>query len=228
MRFLRLDFKSKEWWTMEHKETFRKSVAWAILLSMLNPAFMVPAAYARDTDIYTSVQTSAQTAEPDLLIILDTSDSMNLPEAWREYPGAYDSHVEYLWNDVGYWGNIVLPPALPNPPAWPTTDYGTWGGAGVPPGGTTVERTALRTNAQTWMNATQAGDPGARNVYRNYGGGRSSAYGNANWVYWLPAGTAMTDLRLMAPSFNRSAIGVANINGTRGGIVFPALSDYRI
>jgi len=211
---------------MEHKETFRKSVAWTILLSMLNPAAMVPAVHARDTDIYTSVQTSSQTAEPNILIILDTSDSMNLPEAWREYPGAYDSHTEYLWNDTTYFAGIVLPSALPNPPAWPTTDYGTWGGAGVPPGGTTVERTQLRTNAIAWRDATQAGDPGPRNIYRNYGGGRGSTYSSANWVFWLPAGTATTDLRLMAPSFNKAAIGAANLTGTRGGITFPATSSY--
>jgi hypothetical protein len=86
-----------------------RSLAWALIASLVNPAFSLPfsifasAAQARDTDIYTSAPLSETTAEPAVLLVLDTSDSMNLGEPWREYdPGSYDSHVEYLWNSPAY------------------------------------------------------------------------------------------------------------------------------
>jgi len=83
---------------------FRKAIAWLLIATMANPATMAPA-FARDTDIYLSTTSAATTAEPNIMIILDTSDSMNLFEDWHEYPGAYDSHVEYLWNDLSIIGN---------------------------------------------------------------------------------------------------------------------------
>ncbi|HUY04343.1 MAG TPA: hypothetical protein VMV33_13755 [Rhodocyclaceae bacterium] len=73
---------------------FERLLAWLLIVAMCNPA------WALDTDIYRAVVTGSSAAEPNVLLILDTSDSMNLPEGWREYPGAYDSHVEYLWNDL--------------------------------------------------------------------------------------------------------------------------------
>jgi type IV pilus assembly protein PilY1 len=83
---------------------FNKAVAWMLITALVNPAAMAPA-FARDTDIFLSTTTGSATAEPNIMIVLDTSDSMNLFEDWREYPGAYDSHVEYLWNDLTVIGN---------------------------------------------------------------------------------------------------------------------------
>ena len=213
---------------MEQVSKLKKSVAWTLLFTMLNPGMLIPSAYARDTDIYTSVQTSSQIAEPNILIILDTSDSMNLPESWKEYPGPYDSHVEYLWNDTTYMGTITLD-IVSNPLPWPSTPAGNWNGQGVPASTIFADRTALKTNAVNYANATEPGDPGARTIYRNYGGGVTTAVtlskGDASWVYWLPAGTATTDARLRAPSFNRAQLGIAATAGTRGGIVFVANND---
>ncbi len=72
----------------------KRILSWLLIAALVNPA------WALDTDIYQGITTGSSAAEPNILLILDTSDSMNLPEGWREYPGAYDSHVEYLWNDV--------------------------------------------------------------------------------------------------------------------------------
>ena len=85
---------------------WQRRVAWTLIAALANPAAVLPlslyssVASARDTDIYLSTPYAGSTAEPAILLILDTSDSMNKPEGWREYPGAYDSHVEYLWNDA--------------------------------------------------------------------------------------------------------------------------------
>ena len=93
---------------MNKRQFGKKTIAWSLIAAMLNPAAMLPA-YGRDSDIYLTVTASTITAEPNILITLDTSDSMNLPEAWKEYaplPSTavtdevnYDSHIEYLWND---------------------------------------------------------------------------------------------------------------------------------
>ena len=84
---------------MNKRNFFSKSIAWLLIATMVNPAAMAPA-FARDTDIFLSTTAGSATAEPNIMIVLDTSDSMNLFEDWREYPGNYDSHVEYLWNDA--------------------------------------------------------------------------------------------------------------------------------
>ena len=82
--------------------TFKRWVTRLVILSLINPAFMVPSAFARDTDIYSGFQTTlASSVKPNVLLVLDTSDSMNAPEGWKEYKGDYDSHVEYLWADTG-------------------------------------------------------------------------------------------------------------------------------
>ncbi len=83
---------------MNKTSFFRKAVTWLLISLMANPAAIAPA-FARDTDIYLNTNSGAATAEPNIMIVLDTSDSMNYFEDWTEYPGAYDSHVEYLWND---------------------------------------------------------------------------------------------------------------------------------
>ena len=50
---------------------------------------------------------------------------MNIPEPWREYPGAYDSHTEYLWNDTPFITSIST--AAPLPATLRTA--GSWAGA---------------------------------------------------------------------------------------------------
>ena len=89
-----------------------KATAWALIAAMANPA-LAPWAYARDTDIYLGMPLTGQVAEPNILIVMDTSDTMNIPEPWREYNlrdandnPRYDSHIEYLWNDPAYINTI--------------------------------------------------------------------------------------------------------------------------
>ena len=84
---------------MNKRDVFKKTVAWAMIVATINPAMIAPA-FSRDSDIYLATTSGNATAEPNVLFILGTNDRMNVAEAWREYPGAYDSHAEYLWNDI--------------------------------------------------------------------------------------------------------------------------------
>ncbi len=93
---------------MNKRNFFSKAITWLLITALVNPAAMAPA-FARDTDIFMVTNTGSTVAEPNIMIVLDTSDSMNLFEDWREYPGAYDSHVEYLWNDLTVIGNSTQP-----------------------------------------------------------------------------------------------------------------------
>lgn len=205
---------------------WRRRVSWIVIASLVNPASVIPLSLyssvvsARDTDIYLSTTYAGSTAEPAILLVLDTSDSMNVAEGWREYPGAYDSHVEYLWNDIGIISNSEIPAAsatqITTAAAPVLTKYGSWAGA------TLAERQALWTAAKNYANATEAGDPGARNTYRNYN--------NANWIHWLPAGTAESDTRLWSNAFNRWAGGVQQSSfpaQVRGGVDYGSASDFR-
>lgn len=201
--------------------TFKRCVAWLLAVTMLNPWAawgQVPPPYAGDHLIYTTTNAGAADS-PGILLLIDTSDSMNIPEGWREYPGAYDSHVEYLWNDINVIQNAEQTTehadriSTAAQPAVPFSRYGFWAG------NTLADRQALWAAARTYANATEPGDPGARNTYRNYN--------NANWIYWLPAGTAETDARLRSPSFNRWAGGLRTVGGLRGGINFGGNDDYR-
>ena len=205
-----------------------KIVAWALIAAMVNPLALLPA-YGRDTDIFlgSTVSSSTTTAEPNVLIVLDTSDSMNLPEPWREYPGAYDSHVEYLWNDTSimyapgmqpYASETMSGISTAEPSANPFSPYGFWGGA------TPGERLALLTAA---VNSANTIDPdvaaaglgrGLRGYWRNYN--------DASWYYWLPAGTLETDVRMASPLFNRFRGHQAVAGGQRGGISFTGTPDY--
>jgi type IV pilus assembly protein PilY1 len=204
-----------------------KTIAlWTLIAALANPALTVPWAYARDTDIFLAIPPSTSTAEPNILVILDTSDSMNIFEGWREYSNTYDSHVEYLWNDPTYINTITV--TAPNSNftdigSSPNGYFVSYSGACPDPnngqcprdsgffaGSTDADRTAMRTAALNHANGTQAGDPGARSIYRNYN--------DASWVYWLPTGTAETDLRLWSVSFNRfvGGIRVSNFSSTNG------------
>ena len=195
----------------------RKTLAWVLIVTLANPFGAFSPAFARDTDIFLATAYSSTTAEPNVLVVLDTSDSMNIPEPWREYAGAYDSHVEYLWNDIGVIGNSETASENLNristsvPPTAPISVWGTWAGA------TLADRRALWTAARDYANATEPGDPGPRREWRNYA--------DANWLWWLPAGTAETDLRLSSMSLNRFAGGTRVVGGTRGGINFGSTSD---
>ncbi len=117
---------------MNKRNFFSKAVAWLLIIATVNPAAMSPA-FARDTDIFLSTTSGASTAEPNIMIVLDTSDSMNLFEDWREYPGAYDSHVEYLWNDLNIIGNGASPQ---------NTESGSAIATGIGPTVTSITRAA--------------------------------------------------------------------------------------
>jgi len=233
---------------MAKKHIARNATIWALITALLNPALMVPSAFGRDTDIFMGQASATATAEPNILVVLDTSDSMNIYEGWREYDGAYDSHIEYLWNDPtyintittaapnadftnvgsspsGYFHTYSNSPACPNAtnPACPR-DSGWFAGA------TDAIRTAMKTAATNYANATESGDPGARSANRNYS--------DASWVYWLPAGTAETDTRLWSNTFNRFVGGIrvsnfSSVNGTtnpvvRGGFTYGNTNDRTV
>ncbi|HEX6021778.1 MAG TPA: VWA domain-containing protein, partial [Solirubrobacter sp.] len=221
-----------------------RATAWALIAALANPA-LAPWAYARDTDIFLGVTSVISTAEPNILIVMDTSDTMNIPEPWREYPGDYDSHVEYLWNDPSYINTISTQAPADNlasnagssPDGYFYNYSGTCPNASNPDcpkdsgffaGSSNTERTALKTAALASAAATEPGDPGARSTYRNYS--------NAGWVHWLPTGSAETDQRLWSFAFNRflGGIRVSNFsssNGSadpvvRGGFNYGSRGDY--
>lgn len=210
-----------------------KGMAWALITALSNPIFLIPTVYstsasARDTDIYLNVAgASSNSPQPQALLVLDTSDSMNIPEAWREYPGGYDSHVEYLWADREILcGNGSLAtdaahcdevPAEDGSkistveyPAVPESIFGTWSGA------TLAERQALWQAAvdsafATFTDPDSTVDPGPRHTWRNYN--------DLSWIYWLPASAAESDVKLTSPSWNRFRGYVQRIgNNTSDGI----------
>jgi type IV pilus assembly protein PilY1 len=204
----------------------RKTLAWVLIVTLANPLGAFSPAFARDTDIFLATTPSTSTAEPNVLVVLDTSDSMNIPEPWREYPGAYDSHVEYLWNDIVAISNSEVTNEnatriSTSASVVPFSVWGTWGGA------TATERRALWAAARDYANATEPGDPGPRSVWRNYF--------DASWVYWVPtqspATASLSDARLRSLSFNRFRGSRAVVGGARGGItyastIYPATAYY--
>lgn len=217
--------------------TANKWIARALIVSMVNPALFVPTAMARDTDIYSGFLATATAAaiQPNILLILDTSDSMNLPEAWKPYPGAYDSHVEYLWNDLSVIVDAAPGSAGENTeadnasstristaaaPSFFTTKYGYWYGA------TLADRQTLWQEALNSAKAVEGTDPGPRTQYRNYN--------DLSWIYWLPEGADPdTDARLRSPSWNKFRGYIQELgNGAggsqlRGGPSFSDVNDYR-
>lgn len=200
-------------------EKVKRGIAWALITSLLNPAFMVPAslysstAQARDTDIYLAANYSGGVARPAVMFILDTSDSMNTPEPWREYDADhYDSHVEYLWNSPNYINTVStadpsggLPVAgssgstfvyggNSNSPADARTmlgDSGWWVRKGYDQG--VLTGTGLRDAALAYASGTRPGDPDPRKLYRHYAWSNSTDCGaECRWrgggmfLYWVP------------------------------------------
>ena len=228
---------------------FRRAVAWVLIALMASPlpaaAQVVSNTPVRDTAIYLAA-TPGGTSEPNILLVLGTNDRMNIPEPWREYPGAYDSFVEYLWADLnvivrGDW-NTGLDFNNPNqtgenfqsislfaPPVNPTSRWGHYSGTSV------QERFNLLLAAYFSTVAAFTGDPGPRWAYRNYGGGASPGPawvvpsvwgGDPNWVFWAPAGTVETSPLLWSASFNKFAGGTHSVGGVRGGINFGAGNSW--
>lgn len=203
-----------------HHASWRNRLVWMLIVALLNPAAIVPmslyssSAVARDTDIYLNVAGSSSTIpEPQVLLVLDTSDSMNVPEPWREYdPNKYDSHVEYLWNSPSYINTIGTgDPALGLPTAGSSGgtmvyagnsnasadgrtmryDSGWWSRKGYDKAA--LSGTALRDAARAYANGTQTGDPGPRKLYRHYAWSNSRDCGEeCRWrgggmfLYWVP------------------------------------------
>lgn len=219
---------------MRTHHRIQQMLAWILIAALANPLAyaQVPPSGVGDFTLYTA-SASSGAYEPNILLLIDTSDSMNLPEGWREYPGAYDSHVEYLWNDInaisnaevttetdykistgnGYASGIPLPA--------PTKPLGFWGGASPD------ARRQIWQAARDYANGIEPGDPDKRSIYRNY---MATDPNTGSALYWLPAGTAETDQRLWSNAFNRflgadmlSRFG--SVNGSndpvfRGGINF--------
>lgn len=190
---------------------WQRRIAKLLIASLCNPALPMGLGYsqqanARDTDIYLSSVYSGSTAEPAVLLVLDTSDSMNIPEPWREYdPSTYDSHVEYLWNSPNYMDTISSDDvnSFSNPtdmlnsagsstysfaPAYSTAAYrtvehdsGWWSRKGKDGG--TLSGTDLKNAALAYANGTQSGDPGPRKLYRHYAWSNSQdcGYAGCGW-----------------------------------------------
>ena len=218
---------------------FNKWVARILMVSIVNPAMFIPPAAARDTAIYSGLlSATVVTVKPNVLFVIDTSDSMNLPEAWREYEGAYDSHVEYLWNDLtrivdanaNSAGEVTAADnnkiSTQQIPSQFFTKWGFWHGA------TLADRQALWQAARTSAKATQihgtapaVTDPGPAYQYRNYN--------DLSWIYWLPTGTAETDPRLRSPSWNKFRGYIQELGDglgggmTRGGPSFNDTNNYQ-
>ena len=172
---------------MNNRLWFKKTVAWSLIAAIANPAAIAPA-FARDTDIFLSVSAGSNTGEPNILIILDTSDSMNIPEAWREYPGAYDSHIEYLWNDPTFisqigcsvancaTGSDQFTAATKNqsqPPDYTVgfLPQGYFAGADAAARGAFKQAALNYANAEDPLDAAISGAVDARNIWRNYSAG---------------------------------------------------------
>ena len=203
----------------ETNALWQRGLAWCLIAALAHPFGVanaqVPPNGVGDFTMYT-LSGGNGVGSPNILLIIDTSDSMNIPEPWREYPGAYDSHIEYLWNDKALSTtdgpenlNYISTDPLA---AAPFSPYGFWAGADH------SERDMLRQAAQNYSLATEPGDPQKRYLWRNYD--------DASWFYWLPAGTAESDQRLNALSYNRFRGYQHNIGGRRGNIDFTATPDY--
>ncbi len=213
---------------MRTYKRIRRTLAWILIVALTNP-LVSPSAYAQvppngvgDFTLYTSTSSSGA-SEPNILLIIDTSDSMNIPEAWREYPGAYESHVEYLWNDLNRivdadigGGEAVAEDANRISTAaqstTPSSPWGFWAGASL------AERQALWQAARVYAKATLAGDPGPRSVWRDYD--------DLSWIYWLPSGTSESDARLRSPSWNRFRGYLQSLGGRRYFDFGSTVNDY--
>ena len=187
-----------------------------IVFSLICANLILSPAYAYDTDIFLSSGSSTSTAEPNILIILDTSDSMNIPEAWKEYPGDYDSHVEYMPNDTTYILNIGCSGGGCSSSGNATSDVFTNSAknASVPAdnvqqlpqgyfsGTTSNDRISFKQDLYNYANGTNSFDDkgntsySARKNIRNYGkaytttgaGSLSNSYlMDTSWLYWVNA-----------------------------------------
>ena len=81
------------------------SVSFVVSLATLLAAGVSSPSWARDTDIYSLSESahSEATIKPNVLLVLDNSQSMLAPDGWKEYAGQYDPNVEYLWNYSTSW-----------------------------------------------------------------------------------------------------------------------------
>lgn len=218
-------------------QKFNKWIARILMVTLVNPAMFISPVFAKDTEIFSGLlSSSAVSVKPNILFVLDTSDSMNLPEAWREMGETeteYDSHVEYLWNDLalivdadaGSVGEVTVADSTRiSTDKVPSLYFNKWG---FWSGGTLAERQALWQAARTSAKATRVGDPGPNSKYRNYD--------DLSWIYWLPATLGVTedDPRLRSPSWNKFRGYIKELGDgqggtqTRGGPSFADTNNYQ-
>ena len=208
------------------------SLASGLTVATLLAAGVSAPSFARDTDIYSRsdfAQSALGVVEPNVLLVLDNSQSMLAPDGWKEYPGEYDPNVEYLWNDRNEDRYDVQDIAL---------DASTWDGArdaqGVsqnPMGffadapctpdtagvATTAEITEVdalladedhcttqgfRNWVRAWPRGTQVMAPGTADEYTDWADRETLRNYDRRYLWWLPAGTDEHDKRLASLSMN--------------------------
>ena len=155
----------------------------------------------------------------NLLLIIDTSDTMNQPESWRPYPGSYNSHIEYLWNDPRFINTIaVAEPIVPVSLSTLTSGSelqqvrrGYWSYRLTEADAGLLDhnerhnkriqlRDAALAEAGEDVNLVFGSSPSVsvpKSIYRNYGGPVTEAEElrdfnmgfDSSWVYWVLNGT---------------------------------------
>lgn len=218
--------------TIEMKSIATFSVTFALATATLIAAGVSAPSWARDTDIYSRSDAahSESTIKPNVLLVLDNSQSMLAPDGWKEYPGDYDPNVEYLWN---YRRNLASRPYYQidaiavDSAAWQTQIDPSLGvnknpmgfiadkpcddqtPSAAAPGDITEIEDRLSGVADT------CSPSGFRDWIMEWPKGKEGVGASEDWadrrelrnydrriLHWLPAGTPETDVRLVSPSLN--------------------------
>ncbi|MGB0957516.1 MAG: hypothetical protein ACPGUF_03495, partial [Litorivicinus sp.] len=188
--------------------------------------------FARDTDIYSRsdfAQSSLGVVEPNVLLVLDNSQSMLAPDGWKEYPGDYDPNVEYLWNETNEDRYDIRDIAL-DAPTWdgardaqgvsqnPMGFFADTPCSGDTQGPATAAEiseidgmladedhcttSGFRNWVRKWPSGKQVMAPGTSDEYTDWGDRELLRDYDRRYLWWLPAGTAEHDPRLAALSMN--------------------------
>ncbi len=207
--------------------------------------------WARDTDIYSRSDSahSTDTIKPNVLLVLDNSQSMLAPDGWKEYPGEYDPNVEYLWNYSTSWN--------PSQPVYKVqeieVDSATWQGQidtqiGVntnpmgfiadgacddSTGGSASAGDIAEVQERMAAGVDTCSNAGFKSWILEWTQGKEGVGAAEDWdtraqlrnydrrvFHWLPAGTPETDKRLVSPSMNTFEADDFVDNGIRALIDF--------